>query len=136
MSTVETWSIWMATLSFIRFSDPLPSHSNGEESRKSVKPPTQFLQQGGGLPAQRGIAQAGLDAEEALEGGYGGAPLVEPGIDLARLEQELRPVGRDRQHVLERAGRAGPVVGLGEPQPHVVRQPEQHVAVGHGIEMA
>src|SRR5947209_6681054 len=107
MSTVETWSIWMATLSFIQ--GPWAAGSGS-----SVKPAAQFLQQRRGA-----LLQAGVDVpaggKESFEGRDGRPALVEPGIELARLEQELGPVGRNGQHLVEGTGGARPVLLLGEP---------------------
>src|SRR5579872_7423811 len=126
MSIVDTWSIWMATLSFIR---------SISASRQSVKPPAQFLQPCRRPAAQLMVARVTDGGEESLEGADGSAPVVEPGIDLARLEQQLRLVGRHRQHALQRTRRALPVLALGKPEADVVLEPQQHVAIGHRIEV-
>jgi len=57
----------------------------------SVKPATQFLQQSLRPLAQGGVARIALDVEKSLEGGNGGAALVEPRIELPGFEQQLRP---------------------------------------------
>src|SRR5690349_12498566 len=104
MSMVDTWSIWMATLSFIRADFPIkisvaPSVAEGplpirQERRDpstslrsarddglwpSVKPAAQFLQQGRGALGKGRIGFCSIRGEETLEGGDRGAALVEPG---------------------------------------------------------
>src|SRR5690349_6142127 len=107
MSMVDTWSIWIATVSFIK-----ASALDGQ----SVKPAAQFPQQVRCASAQRRIALAPLDIEEPAEGRNGGAALVQPGIDLAGLEQERRTIRRDRQHAVQRTRRLRPVALLGKSQ--------------------
>src|SRR5690349_2818302 len=126
MSMVDTWSIWIATVSFIR-----ASAFDGQ----SVKPAAQFPQQVRSALAQRGIALATLDIEEPAESRDGGTALVQPGVDLARLEQECRTIRCDCQHAVQRTRRPRPVALLGKPQADVVLKPEEHVAVGHRIEV-
>src|SRR5689334_11371306 len=134
MSMVDTWSIWMATLSFMDSPCLAVVLSEAKDDvMPSVKPAAQFLQQGRGALAEDRVGLGRVGGEEALEGGDRGAPVVEAGIDLARFEQQLRPVGRNGQHALERARGARPVLALGEPQADVVLQPQQHVAIGHRI---
>src|SRR5882724_10345752 len=108
MSMVDTWSIWMATLSFMTGS------FLGCGGRLSVKPAAQFLQQGRRPLAQVGIAVRPLHAQESLEGGDGGPAVVQARIELAGLEKQFRPVRRDRQHALERLRGARPVLSLGQ----------------------
>src|SRR5271168_2516680 len=120
MSMVDTWSIWMATLSFMGrdsyVQEQVPRLRFAPLGMKSVKPATQFLQQGRRTLAQSGIAGRALDMEKSLEGGDRGAALVQARVELSRLEQQFRPVRRDRQHALERLRRTCPILALGEPQ--------------------
>src|SRR4029453_12471009 len=153
MSMLDTWSIWMATFSFMIGGSSNyrhPERSRGASSlletrtapsaalrsaRDSVKPPPQVLQQARYALAHRRTPGRAFDMEETLESGNRRAPLVQPGVELAGLEQEFRPVRRDRQHAVERLCGRGPVLAVGQPQEDVVLQPEQHVAVRHRIEM-
>src|SRR5476651_2321772 len=115
MSMVDTWSIWMATLSFM-----IRPRAMGA----SVKPAAQFLQQGSGVPAHLGAgrpaAVAVIHHQEALESGNRGPALVEPDIDLARLVHKCRLVRIDRQHAVDDLHGAGPVLALDQAQADVV----------------
>src|SRR5689334_18370490 len=111
MSMVETWSIWMATFSFMG-----GLLQTAGKQRQSVKPAAQFLQQRRRALAQGRRTVAALDREKALERGNRRSALVQPGIDLAGFEQQLRPVGRDHEHAVEGAGRRRPIVPLCQPQ--------------------
>src|SRR5476651_1037235 len=103
MSMVDTWSIWMATLSFIVRPRRLGA---------SVKPAAQFLQQGSGVLEHFDVVLGAVHHQEALECGDRGPALVEPDIDLARLVHQRRLFRVDRQHAVDDLHGAVPVLAL------------------------
>src|SRR5471032_2095387 len=128
MSMVDTWSIWMATLSFM-----IRPRAMGA----SVKPAAQFLQQGSGVPAhvgtRRPAALAVVHHQETFESGDCGPALVEPDVDLADLVHQRRLVRVDRQHAVDDLHGAFPVLALDQARADVVLQPQQYLPVGHRI---
>src|SRR5476651_214916 len=118
MSMVDTWSIWMATLSFM-----IRPRAMGA----SVKPAAQFLQQGSGVAAHVGAggpaAMAVVHHQEPLESLNRGPALVETDIDLADLVHQRGLFRVDRQHAIDDFHRAFPVFALDQARADVVLQP-------------